>query len=91
MIMENNPGINENKGCLDPSYLPLVRLYKERQETKKVSRCGDGDNTTNAVKESVKLTQQEDQKGDARTTQQYDTTTVAVKEGVKMTQQEDQK
>ena len=41
----------------------LVRLYKERQETKE---CPD------AVKEGVKMTQQQDQKGDVRTTQQKD-------------------
>lgn len=63
MIMEKNPEINENKGCLDPSYLPLVRLYKERQE--RVYRCSQRrceDDSARRPKEDVMATQQKDQK-----------------------------
>ena len=34
MIMEKNAMINENKCCLDPLYLSLVKPCKDRQATK---------------------------------------------------------
>ena len=58
MITEKDPKINENKGCLDPSYLPLMRVHKERQErVYRYSQRRCEDDSARRSKEDVMATQ----------------------------------